>query len=316
MINICISPVSTIRLFLVLALSVGGLSVVSTPGGGVPTSATLIVEGCPCHGGNSFNNAPLTDYANAAPFLPAAVLSWWSTFHVEEVGVVDPDPLAIDSTVIDASTPLDSVIATHLPPIFADPQVLIDRPEMFNIPIHESYVVVNGLSGERDQLPAATPGLDKLALVRQRAEPVTLGEWNEANGHVRLTCFADGTGRVRITARNLTPHVVYTVWQVFAVTDPLPPGFPPISASPMGGAPHYFVPNKHGRAVYERDLHYCPLDTDTTPLMYISLFQHWDHSLYGTSPDGSWQGFPFGLVAADHLCFPTGDFLLDAEHGK
>ncbi|MDQ3831486.1 MAG: hypothetical protein M3361_19750, partial [Candidatus Tectomicrobia bacterium] len=181
-----------------------------------------------------------------------------------------------------------------------------------NVPIHEAFTIVD-FAGTLGQLPPVG-GVHKFVTGRNREEPVTLAEWNSATGTVELQCRADGTGRVRIEARDLLPHYAYTAWQVFAVTDnPLPFPFPtPIAPAPLSGVPAIIVADAQGNAIYERNLSYCPLDREN-PLMYIALYVHWDHRLYGAVPEQSFLGLPTGLVGADHLCFPTGNHLLEAQ---
>jgi hypothetical protein len=76
----------------------------------------------------------------------------------------------------------------------------------------------------------------------------------------------------------------------------------------MGGLDNTIVADKHGRATLKRQLNYCPLEHEN-PLMYVSLFLHWDHVLYGAGPVMIDQGMIPGRVGSNHLCFPTGDYL-------
>ena len=104
----------------------------------------------------------------------------------------------------------------------------------------------------------------------------------------------------------------YTAWEVFAInTLPIPPL--PAIGGPLGGVPNVIVPDEKGHATYVRDLHYCPLDTDTNPLMYIAILMHSDQMVYGAYFDqgglNDGAALPIGTVSADHLCIPVGNSL-------
>lgn len=284
---------------------------------------SLKVDGHACHGANYFNGSVLSDYANAAAFLPPDVLAFWSNFLAPEVGVLNTAPGATNALPVTSATPLDSVMAT-LDLFQLGFGVAAPDPAQVNIPIHDAFTQID-FAGNRDQVPVASPAEHKFTLARNEvwAEPITLEEWNMANGKVTLKCHADGTGSVRIKAKKLIPLATYTVWQVFAVTegvaDPTAPnlvsdasGTPMLAFGPMGGVPNSLIADAKGRAEYRRDLSYCPLDLED-PLMYIALYAHWDHAVYGTFPEQGLAGLPTGVVGGDHLCFPTGDYLLDAE---
>ena len=308
-------------------------------GDGQNLTQTLEVPGLACQGANYFNGGTLSDYANTADFLPPAAFDFWSNLAVPEVGVHVPGGL--DGVPVTADTPPESSMATFLIPGL--PQEFFDQqPERFNVPIHEAHLW-HGLSplfapdggpeDNRIQLPLADSAVHKFTQVRNglSREPITLEQWNRATGSVELGCYNDGTGFVRVRARNLVPNTPYTAWQVFAVTDPPDSAFPAsgpfLAFGPLGGAPNALVSNARGRARYERQLSYCPIETEN-PLMYIALFIHWDYALYGASAEGSFladitlgangelefgaEGYPAGLIGSDHLCFPTGNHLLEA----
>ena len=76
----------------------------------------------------------------------------------------------------------------------------------------------------------------------------------------------------------------------------------------MGGFPNDVVSDSLGRAKLVRMLNYCPLDLEN-PLVFISLLAHFDHVLYGATPDGFGNDWAGGLVGAGHLYFETGNHL-------
>ncbi|MEM7331631.1 MAG: hypothetical protein AAF490_06040 [Chloroflexota bacterium] len=283
-------------------------------------NARLTVQGHVCHGANVYNNLPLSDYANAESFLEPEIFEFWTEFSPPEVGVLGPDG-ALDVT---ADTPLDSIMATHLSDGMAellgqDLANLVPE-EQLNVPIHDSYTPVlfdfDGSVQSRQQLPwqvpAPFPNVDKFTVDWNHREPITLAQWNLADGTVHLVRYADGTGSVHIKAQGLVPNAIYTVWEVFAITDELPEGIAPIMGLPMGGLPNVVTADKFGNATFDRHLDYDPFDLEN-PLMYIALFQHWDNVLYGVGAVGELRGLAPGLVGGDQLCFPTGNHLLDIQ---
>ncbi len=204
-------------------------------------------------------------------------------------------------------------------------------PTVINTPNHEMPIIVDGrgtvaeLDGDgnpvvrnrRFKVPNDA-GVGTPRRNTQLNKPVTVAEWNKAEGYAQLRCKPDGTGSVRVIASGLIPQGVYTAWEVVAInsadydpTDPTAP--PPIAGTAFGGVPNTIIPDRFGRAVYDRDLNYCPLDTGERPLMYIALLYHSDAMVYGAYFD---QGqldpgaaLPIGTVSADHVCIPVGNAL-------
>ena len=70
--------------------------------------------------------------------------------------------------------------------------------------------------------------------------------------------------------------------------------------------------DEDGEGKFHSTLTYCPLDL-TNPLMYIALLYHWDHALYGATPQTALvPETATGLIASNHLFFRTGDYLVGA----
>lgn len=271
-----------------------------------------LVPGQACHGGNYFNGAQLTDYAHTEEFLPPSVFQYWNNFSISEVGALGE----FEAQEITNSTPLNTPVVTIYSDstknfisslgLEIDPSLTPD--DHFNVPIAEAHTMTS--SGPRQQIPTASKNIHKFNPVQNRLDPITVADWNKAKGHALLKCKSNGNGTVRLNASGLVPNGVYTAWQVFAVTNP-PNGEEgpiPMTFSPMGGLDNTIVADKHGRATFKRDLTYCPLEREN-PLMYVSLFLHWDHVLYGTSPVMMDKGMIPGRIGSNHLCFPVGDHL-------
>lgn len=306
----------------------------------------LSVEGEATHGINVFNGEQITDFANTQSFLSPEVFGFWSNVTIDEVGVFSPG----GSQDITTETSLNSIIATHIPDDVSDiltdafGQDISDiiPEEQLNVPIHESFTIPSALAVEpnsesepsnpeseplnsdsgplelesRIQLPFNFPGPladNPKFTVENTQEPVTLQDWNQATGNVELESYSDATGHVRIEAEGLLPNAVYTAWSVFAVTEESPEGtegVSPFAGTPLSGLPNTIVADENGEAVFERDLNYDPLELDN-PLMYITLFQHWDNVIYGIN--NAIEEFSVGLVGSNQLFFPVGNHLLEAE---
>jgi len=270
------------------------------------------VPGYSCHGGNTFNGQQLTDYKHTESFLPPSAFQFWNNFYISEIGVKGDT----EAQEITPQTPMNSPVVTiysdstkdFIMSLGIDLDPALTPSEEFNVPISRAYTITS--SGPRTQLPTIAQDLHKFSPVQNRTEEITLADWNEAKGRMLLSCKGDDSGNVRLIADGLIPNGIYTVWQVFAVTN-APDGQQgpiPMTFSPMGGLDNTLVADNHGRAKFKRSLNYCPLEREN-PLMYVSLFLHWDHVLYGAAPVMIDQGMIPGRVGSNHLCFPTGDYL-------
>ncbi len=135
-------------------------------------------------------------------------------------------------------------------------------------------------------------------------DEITLGDWLKARGRMTLTCRTDGTATVKIRFRKLIADGVYSMWGLWATTPPGAPGATMVPL-PFGGVPNAFVPNKNGRAVFQRELAFCPQDTtpDGSQLLYLSTVYHSDGSLYGATP--SLPAAPFGFQEGDGTIFQS-----------
>jgi len=131
----------------------------------------------------------------------------------------------------------------------------------------------------------------------------SLEQWNRANGFVKLKCHSDGTGTIKIVAKNLVPHMPYTIWGAFGITGwDFTTGGRPRGDTNVAGVPSAFYTDGKGDATLDYKVAFCPLDTQD-PLMYISLLLHWDFVVPGIF---NALGIP---AVADHLCFTVADFL-------
>ncbi len=281
---------------------------VSAAGGDVMVQRTI--EGHVCHGANYYNGEQITDYASLQPFLSEEEFAYWNTFLLPEVGVINNDPEATNALSVQADTPLHSLMAAFILP-GQEPFAL--HPESINVPLNNPYLRDDSLDATRKQLPLQSEMPSKLMPGTRNdmyAKPWTLRRWNRVNGSVELGCYDDNSGYVRVAARQLLPGIPYTVWSIFSTDKDEYQGFGiPLVAAGIGGAPFQLAADRLGRATFERELGYCPLEIED-PMMYIALLAHFDNELYGTAPFDATAPFGTGYYA-DHLCFPTGDHLLD-----
>jgi len=270
------------------------------------------VPGYTCHGGNTFNGEQLTDYAHTESFLPPSVFQFWNNFYISEIGVKGETEALEITPETSMNLPVVTIYSDSTKEfimslgIDLDPSLTPDTE--FNVPIAQAFTMTS--SGSRTQLQTIGSDIHKFTPVQNRSEDITLADWNKAKGRMLLSCKGDGSGYVRLLADGLVPNGVYTTWQVFAVTD-APDGQQgpiPMTFSPMGGLDNTLVADSNGRAKFKRSLNYCPLEREN-PLMYVSLFLHWDHVLYGAGPVMIDQGMIPGRVGSNHLCFPTGNYL-------
>ncbi|MEM9387244.1 MAG: hypothetical protein AAGA68_19440 [Pseudomonadota bacterium] len=272
--------------------------------------AQRTIPGHPCQGANYFNGEQITDYSSLQAFLSDEQFAFWNAFILPEVGVVDHDAEATNALPIDASTPLNRLMALLVIPGLED---FLLRPESVNVPVQDPFIRTDPNDSERKQVPLQSEMESKLNPGTRNdlyARPYTVRRWNRVNGSAELGCYDENSGFVRITANKLFPGIPYSVWSVFSTDkeEYQAPGFPSAAVG-MGGAPNFMVADREGRAAFERELGYCPLEIED-PLMYIALLAHFDSELFGTAPTDNTAEFGVGYFA-DHLCFPTGDYLLD-----
>ena len=207
----------------------------------------------------------------------------------EFVGEYDPTPGAVDAIPLSATNCDDDIVlSTYTDDVFLGTLGIPEADDrIVNLPLRN--VPVN-----------ATPDGIRIALPPQgvlppnpfpptRSNPageITLGDWLDARGSMKLKCYSNGTAYVKIRFRNLIPNGIYSMWGLWATTPPGAPGqtFVPL---PFGGVPNGFVPNKRGRATFERKLAFCPLNTtpDGSSLLFVSTAFHSDGNLYGATPE-------------------------------
>lgn len=230
---------------------------------------------------------------------PVGVLGGPAGEHVAEYNP-SGDPIALS-----AETSCDAILATRI-----DPESVHFDPEWVNIPLHEVPVTVDG-AGTTASLPTIGEGGITEPSRSLPNDPVTLGDWLDAEGQARIRCRGDGHARIRMKFRNLVPNALYTLWGFMA----LPEGG--VGPRPLGGVPNVFVPNKYGSGRFDRVLDFCPMDEDS-PLFDIVLALHTDGSVFGAVPAmaDAETAKPVGVVVFAQSGFPVNvEEVLDVEEG-
>jgi hypothetical protein len=223
------------------------------------------------------------------------------TIGFNSFGAYNPDgnralPLTPDS-------PPDTLLATIVDPFFLFPgQSEDDVAGELNVPLRNVGVIVDSSGLVRVPLP---DHLSAGQLQRSQAapnDPITLGNWLEAKGKGVIHCGHHHPPSVKLIMDGLIPHGVYTVWEVLSVNKTM-------FALPLGGSPSAFVPDARGRATFERQMNFCPLDLapGEHPLVQIDVIWHSDHRLFGTRPNLPRARLYEGTVTHTHLEFPVAD---------
>src|SRR5262249_39920910 len=147
------------------------------------------------------------------------------------------------------------------------------NPDLKNLPLREVPAMTT-IDGFRLPLPAmgdvpADAPQFILVYTRQavRSEPnfpITLGDWLQARGRMKIQCSSDdpahvGTAHVEAVFRKLLPNRLYSLNAIWLT--PLPgttnPTLVPLA---FGGVPNAFMTDETGLARFERDLNLCPMD--------------------------------------------------------
>ena len=135
------------------------------------------------------------------------------------------------------------------------------------------------LPAEGDVAPPfpATNNADNVAL--------TLDEFRNVTGKMKVKCRSNNSAEVDITMRNYQPHEVLTVWAIWLAT---PPGAsnPAVVPLPFGGVPNVAVADRDGIARFSASLSYCPMDVQPNgaQLLLLDISSHLDGSVYGVVP--------------------------------
>jgi len=143
-----------------------------------------------------------------------------------------------------------------------------------------------GPDGLRSSLPAEGDALPPFPPTNNAANTaMTLEEFRDVSGKMKVKCYADGSAKVKIKLRDYQPHEVLTIWAIWLATPPGAVGPAPIPL-PFGGVPNVTVANKHGVAKFTRTLSYCPMEVQPNgaQLLMLDIASHLDGNVYGAVP--------------------------------
>lgn len=276
-------------------------------------SRSLYVKGVPVTGFNEVCGEAVQELPLPEPISP--------TFHGAFVGEYDPDPEAIDAIPLTATNcNSDSLLATTTDPEYRDTFGFPDPDSRLkNVPLRNVATTIT-LDGLRSSLPSmgVLPPNPFPPTKNQSNDPITLGDWLSAKGHMKIRCKESGSARVRIWLRNLVPDSIYSVLAIWNTT---PPGFsaPTIVPLPLGGLPNIVVTDSEGNAKFDRKLGACPLDPtpDGSRMLFVDVGYHSDNNVNGAVPVPLLESKTFvtqngktftsvlgsGTAAHDHLDF-------------
>ena len=273
------------------------------------TKEVLKQVGVPVTGPNDRCRAP----AFAIPGMTAGAAT-----HGTSMGRWDPSGTsAVPLAPGDCAEPDGSTLAGFVDgPYFADQGWSTPDARLENLLLREAPVSAGNGVWARIPVAGTLPPNPLPPTHAEPRQPITLESWLGAKGRLKIVC-EDEEAVLKLNAKNLIPQGLYSVWGVwrdFAATDLL--------TAPLGGLPNLLVADKRGKAKYQRELRFCPMDLapDGSSLMYVRLIWHADGGGSGTTPadpalEYTFVGFgglpftsnlPLGVHRFDHLAFRVG----------
>ncbi|MCK4871046.1 MAG: hypothetical protein KAS93_08055 [Gammaproteobacteria bacterium] len=214
------------------------------------------------------------------------------------------DPESHEPTVLtpdsDENTTLATTLDANYLALFDLAPTDID-PALVNVPLRDVAVIADP-AGNRMQLSPLIEvpggGLSRSA----PNSPITVKQWLEGEGSLKIKCKSDGTATVNFKFDNLLENGVYSLWGIYAVE-----GVNHIVPYPLGGVPNAFVAGDGGKARTKRLLNFCPMDEaipGAATLLMVDIVYHSDGVVYAGSVDLALAGKPAGTVAHTALAFP------------
>ncbi|MEL7024153.1 MAG: hypothetical protein AAGL69_10435 [Pseudomonadota bacterium] len=246
----------------------------------------------PSTGFNSDCNRPVFDLP--AP-LPAGLHFDFIGLHDPSVSPGMPDNDALPLSAVDCESDANREVATTTNVEFRTVNGFPDVDSRLKNRRSNEVPTAALLDGTRAALPPeGALGAPFPPTLSQPAGPMSLGEFRNVSGEMKLRCRKDGTAKVRLIVDGYRPNALITVWAVWFATPPGAPG-PQIVPLPFGGVPNAVPINRHGRGVFVRELGYCPMDVQENGdrLLVLDLAEHWDGATYGALPEEPFTLFNF-----------------------
>lgn len=248
---------------LLLMLAVCGTASAAGP------SSHLRVIGTPVTGFNRLFGSPVWNFGPLG--TPG-----YTTVQAHNPGGSQPLPLTA------ASAP-DTLLATYIDPFWfqvtgIDPKTVADQ---FNIPLRDVPVIIDPF-GKTQALPPLESGSELDFTQADSNGPITLGNWLQARGALDIRCDRRGNS-VNFDFRHLIPNGLYSVWVGFQTNFG---GNPFLGIGPLGGVPNAFTADGDGRATFERQLNFCPINLgpNDSPVVVVDVVFHSNQQLYGARP--------------------------------
>jgi len=233
---------------------------------------TTIIEGKVATGPNRYLDKPLRDYGVILG-IPAGTLGFSE--------LAEHNPLGSNPIPLTMQTPDSAILASDVDPNFlAFLGLTIDDidPDLINVPLQEVMTLVSKDGVTRGTLPSIFDSVPLSQSIAAPNDPITLGDWKKAKGKAILKCQGTNRGSVKMTFDGLVPNRIYTAWGGIISAER------GLIEEPLGGAPSAFVSDKKGKAKFERELNFCPLDFSEEAnayLAWIMVVIHTDHMVYG-----------------------------------
>jgi hypothetical protein len=211
-----------------------------------------------------------------------------STFHGAFIGEYDPDPGAIDAIPFTATNcNFDSLVATTTDPTYRDAFGFPDPdPRLKNIPLRKVPTTVT-FDDQRSELPpmGVLPPNPFPPTKNQSNESITLGNWLNARGRMKVICKKNGSATVEIQMKKLIPDSIYSAIAVWKTTPPFLDN-PTVYPLPFGGVPNIFVTDEWGNGIFKRRLAACPMDPtpDGSRLLFVDIGYHSSNTVSGAVP--------------------------------
>ena len=262
------------------------------------------VDGHVSHGVNNFLGKPIADMSQTSNIFTRAGVLY-------EVGVLNPDPHAINASVPIESTPLDTLMAS-LDAVPTQQAFGFARGVgPYNIPLQDTKVVTLSSKNltHRSKLStyASTRGnyASRTAYLPDGADKhITLRDWNRVSSRLVAYCFPDGTSMVDIRLRNALPNAMYSAFDV-GVTDAMKTTEAP-APGPLGGVANVIVTDYNGNGRLRRKLNYCLFDKCSEAkrcTVYVNIAYHFDHQNYGAGFFLSPAGPGIGVAGGNQIQF-------------
>lgn len=264
----------------------------------------------------------LNDVLGVAPFDLGAPFGTFNFSMLATQNESGPDPIPLSE---DAS-PADLVVTVASEKFLAlagktraDVNPAWENIPLRDVPINVDFgsVATHGKGIERPLRGVLSAAPEDVAQA-EPSNPITLGQWMKGSGILKIICQSRERGTLKMSVRNLLPNRVYGIGSTLGGFHNLPVNQHRLAPFTIGGVPHLFVTDERGDGYIEREIAFCPLDTDSADrtVLVINLLQYSRHQNYGAVPEPVLvNGLWLGMVTHNHLQFPVNVTMNPDWHG-